>query len=136
MIITALFAAAVPRVALSFLGLLSLLACRALHLVAAAFLLELLVIDLMHLDLDPYFVHIVEPKLGIEGNSSPYQNFVEAHALSAADLASVLTPAPVASSFLGLAFSPSAWGVRLVVAVVLPLLNPPLGPSARPSDRL
>ena len=58
------------------LGQLSLLACRALHLVAAAFSLELLVIDLMHLDLDPYFVHIVEPKLGIEENLSPYQNFV------------------------------------------------------------
>ena len=68
------------------LGQLSLLACRALHLVAAAFSLELLVIDLMHLDLDPYFVHIVEPKLGIEENLSPYQNFVEDHALRAAQI--------------------------------------------------
>ncbi len=34
------------------------------------------------------------------------------------------------SNFLGLVFSTSAWGVRLVVAVViaLALLNPPLGP--------
>ena len=89
----------------------------------------------MHLDLDPYFVHIVEPKLGIQENLSPYRNFVEDHALRAAQIVGVqqasalvlagvlallhplvasgrlsallvlldVTPAPVASNFLGLA---------------------------------
>ena len=41
------------------------------------------------------------------------------------------------SNFLGLAFSPSAWGVRLVVvAVVLALLNPPLDSRVRLSTLL
>jgi len=43
-----------------------------LHFVAAAFSLELLVIDLMHLDLDLCFADIVEADLGIEENLSPY----------------------------------------------------------------